>query len=844
MLAAAALTQPVTNVSGAPDLSGLASALGQFTNTVQYQRWVWAFTARANRQGVIPEGARLKALEQSQRYEQKRGSNGPISGQATPQASLQGDQWVSIGPAPIGFLSGGAPLSGRIATVAVVSNDLNHWFIGAAQGGVWETRDAGTTWSPRTDSQASLAMGAIALAPGNPRIIYAGTGEGVDSGDAYAGMGLLKSTDGGTNWQLLGTNVFARASFRDIKVSPAEPNLVLAATVRGIAGVSSSLLPSPPPVGIYKSTDGGTNWSLTLNANIAVQGGGWCIQSHPADFSRQYASAGNVSVPPVDGVYRSTDTGDTWQLISGPWTALTGRVERIQIALAPSNPNILFVSIQDAIGDFNGNPGGLLGIWRTGNAWDPTPTWTQLPNPLGTSQQLWYDHDIIVDPTNTNILYLGEVRLWKYNGSTWLDVSGNIHVDQQRMAWAGNRLIVGNDGGVWSTTNGGNSWSVHNTNLAITQFYQGSLHPSSPNVGLGGSQDNGTELWNGPLPWTFLFGGDGGFNTISSTRPDTDWAISSQNLQIYRTKDGGNTFTSAISGINTFNASFISPFKKCPANDDILIAGTTNVWRTTNFFSAANPTWFNNGPTFGDGVTALAFAPSDTNGLTYAHGTSSSGVVNLTTNGGTTWSSIMIFGRYVSGLAFAPANANTLYVTLSSFDDPNEQPLGHVFKTTNALAASPSFINVSPPVDIPHNCIALDPFDASTVYVGTDIGIWKSTNGGASWLHMGPETGMPNVAVFDLETSPAGRLVAFTHGRGAFALVTSPLLVPAAQAGNSFSLSFDTLPGANYLLEYKNALTDPAWQTLATVSGNGSTKTITDTNATVPRRFYRAVPAN
>jgi hypothetical protein len=200
--------------------------------------------------------------------------------------------------------------------------------------------------------------------------------------------------------------------------------------------------------------------------------------------------------------------------------------------------------------------------------------------------------------------------------------------------------------------------------------------------------------------------------------------------------------------------------------------------------------------------------------------------------------------RYPSGVAFSPVDANTLYVTLSSFDDPTFPPLGHVFKTTNALTASPSFFNVSTPVDIPHNCIALDPFAPSTVYVGTDIGVWKSTDGGAGWLHMGPETGMPNVAVFDLETSPAGRLVAFTHGRGAFALVTSPRLFPVARVGNSFSLSFATLPGANYLLQYKNNLRDPAWQALATIVGDGSTKTNADTNATVSQRFYRAVPAN
>jgi photosystem II stability/assembly factor-like uncharacterized protein len=846
-----ALAQAVAGASGVPDLQARFGFYGgPITNTLEYQRWAWAFTARATHQGVIPERARIKALEQSHRYEmQGRRSGATISSEAAGSLSLQGDQWVSIGPGPIAnFSFSGAVVSGRVAGLAVSSNDLNHWYIAAAQGGVWETTDAGASWTPRTDNQASLAMGAIALAPSNPKIIYAGTGEGVGSADAYAGMGLLKSTDGGTNWQLLGANVFAKASFRDLKVSPADPNVVLAATARGIAGVSAILPPSLPPLGLYKSTDGGTNWSLKLDAHILSSGGGWCLQPHPSDFSKLYASAGSDFGNPfnasTNGVYRSTDTGDTWQLVTGPWTALTDKVERVQLALAPSNPNVLYVSIQDAIDDSSGNPGGLLGIWQTTNAWNATPTWSQLPSPVGTSDRFWYNHDIIVDPANANVLYLGEVELWKYNGSTWPDITDGIHTDQQRFAWAGNRLIVGNDGGVWSSTNGGSSWSDHNTNLAITQFYQGSLHPGNPNFGLGGSQDSGTLKWNGPLSWAFLLGGDGGFNAISSSRPDTDWAVSSQGLAIYRTTDGGNTFFGANSGINPHNALFIAPFKKCPANDDLFIAGTDTVWKTTNFFSGVSPTWVANSTPSGEFITMLAFAPSDTNGLTYAYGTLSFGQINLTTNGGSTWTNLMSFGRYVSGLAFDPRNANILYVTLSSFDDPTFPPLGHVFKTTNALAATPSFFSVSPPVDIPFNAIVLDPFNPQNVYVGTDIGVWKSTNAGTSWLHMGPETGMPNVAVFDLETSPAGRLVAFTHGRGAFALVTSPLLFAGARVGKSFSVSFDTVAGANYLLEYKNTLPDPLWQVLATVVGDGSVKTFTDTNSPGPMRFYRAVPAN
>jgi len=819
----------------------------QITNTIQFKRWSWEFSQRASSRGLIPEGARLHAIEQIKKHQNELQTNTVHSQQTAESVQVQGDRWVSIGPAPL--LNGQAPsaqhLSGRIADVAIDPANSNHWLIGAAQGGVWETSDAGTTWTPRTDDQASLAMGAIAFAPGAPNIIYAGTGEGVSSGDSYAGLGLLKSTDGGLTWQLLGTSYFAKASFSDIKVHPGNPNILLATTLRGLAGVSGGLLPSPPPVGIYKSIDGGTNWSLKLDANVRNMGGGWDLESHPTDFTKQYAGCGSIFGNPfhssTNGIYRSTDTGETWQLVTGPWSTLTDRVERVELAIAPSNPNILYVSIQDAFGNNDGTAGALLGIWKTVNAWDANPAWTQIPNPSGTSTRFWYNHEIIVDPANANILYLGEVSLWKYNSSSWADVTGDIHSDEQTMAWAGNRLVVGNDGGVWSTTNGGNSWSNHNTNLAVTQFYQGSLHPVNPNFALGGSQDNGIQTWQGPLSWMALISGDGSYSTFSSSNPDTDWAFSNENLEIFRTKNGGVTYSSAISGIDTFNALFIAPFKKCPCNDDIFIAATDNLWKTTNFFSGIDPSWFSNGPELGDFHTALAFAPSDTNCNTYALGTLSAGQIRLTTNGGSTWTVLATFGRYVSALAFHPTNANILYITLSSFDDPAFPPAGHVFKTTNALAATPQFLNVSTPVDIPHNTIVLDPSNPNVVYVGTDIGVWRSMNAGVSWTHMGPESGLPNVAVFDLEISPgSGRLVAFTHGRGAFALQSPPRLLPGAHNGSSFSLSFATLPGTQYAVEYKNLLSEASWRPLGSVNGDGTVKVLVDTNATSPQRFYRA----
>jgi hypothetical protein len=737
----------------------------QLTNSRFFQRWWWAFHQRAYPLGYIPEGARQRALEQ---IEQAKAALSPMA------QPVQGDTWVNIGPAPIlgGQTSPPSPVSGRVAAIAVDPSNANHWLIGAAQGGVWETHDAGTIWAAKTDDQASLAMGAIAFAPRNPDTIYAGTGEAHYSADSYGGAGLLKSTDGGTTWQLLATSTFRKTGFSDLKVDPTNPNTVLAATTRGFAGRVAVLPPSLPPRGILKSTDGGQTWSLNLSGETTD------LEVDPGSFNRQYAGIGDPIGGATNGVYRSTNGGDTWTLVSGPWSSLSAGVGRVELAIAPSNANVLYVSIQDAFGG-GGNDGGLLGLWKTSNAWDPTPTWARITTvPQYCDTQCWYDHELIVDPTNPNILYAGgaSTTLFKLNGTTWTNVTDGLHADLHSLAWAGNRLIVGTDGGVWSSTNGGNTWTNHNTTLAITQFYDGSLHPTDPNFALAGSQDNGTEKWTGTDAWQWIFGGDGADNAISSSNPNTNWAVSFQMLAIRRTTNGGASFTVADTGIDHTNAPFIARFEKCPANDNVFIAGTDNLWKTTNFFNSApgRPSWSSNSPEMGSGLSALAFAASDPNCLTYAFGTAN-GQLRLTANGGSTYVDIdagnAVPNRGVTALAFNPTNASVLYVTLSGFDEGTPGQPGHVFKTTNALAASPTWVNVSPPVNIPHNTIVLDPSDPTIVYIGTDLGVWMSTNGGSTWTQMGPETGLPNVAVFELQISDTtDRLVAFTHGRGAFAL--------------------------------------------------------------------------
>jgi hypothetical protein len=421
------------------------------------------------------------------------------------------NHWASLGPAPelngqIGTSSQtGRNVSGRTTAIAVDPTDATHWYIGAAGGGIWETTDSGATWVSKTDNQASLAMGAIAIASGNPSLIYAGTGEGNFAGDSFAGQGMLKTTDGGHSWALIGTAQFAKNSFNGLVVS-SDGNTLVAATAPGFAGFANFVSPpGAPSTGIWRSTDGGSTWTQKL------VGQGTGIAVDPTNFNNQYAALGNIFGDPSNGIYRSTDAGATWTKITGPWTG--GNVGRIAIAIAPSNPNVMYVGIQDSA---NATFGALLGLWSTANAFSGAPPTFSVINTAATgstgycgwdaafsfaSDQCWYGNVLSVDPTNASILYAGGIPLWKFNGSTWTEVSqqsttpaGGIHADQHALAWAGtSTLIVGNDGGVWHTTNGGTSWSVDNTFQTTIQSYYGSVNPGAGGfLVTEGAQDNGS----------------------------------------------------------------------------------------------------------------------------------------------------------------------------------------------------------------------------------------------------------------------------------------------------------------------------------------------------------------
>lgn len=402
--------------------------------------------------------------------------------------------WNPIGPS-------GIP-NARITSIAVDPTNPNRWLVGSANGGVWETQNAGTSFLPISDSWPTQVIGAIAFASSDPNIIYVGTGEPETQGRAHTGLGIMKSTDGGKTWRLFGSSSFIRASVKSIRVHPVNPDVLVAATVRGGFGRDAQeVTPSPAPFGVLKSSDGGATWRRTL-AGLAT-----ALEVDPTNFNNQYAGIGDQrvgvfsdspdSVP--NGIYRSIDGGQTWAGIAGPWgasTTTTAAMGRVEVAIAPTNPNVVYVSMQISP-NRGSNLTGLLGLYRTDNAWATTPTWIQVPTEPTSSGvsgfAYCYDahtgcgamHVLSVDPLDPNTLYAGGAHenLWRCTNCGqspgWVNKTAPAG-DHHALVWAGNRLVNGQDHGVFSTTNGGDTWQSHNATLAMVMFASGVLHPTNP----------------------------------------------------------------------------------------------------------------------------------------------------------------------------------------------------------------------------------------------------------------------------------------------------------------------------------------------------------------------------
>jgi len=727
------------------------------------KRMDWEYRQRAYPHKRVPSGARLNALKQldaklaKEAEARSRRDKDVAAGKQTPQNNA----WTMIGPQPEENVFWG-PNSGRVAAVAVDPTNTNVVYAGAAQGGVWKTTDGGVTWSPLTDTQASLATGSLALDPENHLTLYVGTGELNNSGDSYYGAGVLKSTDGGNTWtQIPGPfagGQYGGARIGGMAVHPTNSLIVLAAV--GCCEFND---------GVFRSTDAGNTWTQVLSVNGS--------QAYNVIFD---PTNGNLAYASIDdnGVYKSTDAGNTWVADNGSGSSIlpTGSpTGRVALAMDPNATTTLYAGIT------NNNTSGLVGLYKTT---DGGNTWTQLTNaPNYCGGQCWYDNVIAVMPGNSNVIYAGgdggtPVTNSLDGGNTWTNLNNiGIHPDLHALVFTpnGQQLYIGNDGGMYSATNVATSKpTVANLNnqLATLQFYSGpSINPTNANAGFAGTQDNLTNEYSDSLAWQDVDCGDGGNTVIDFTNPNNVY-VNCIEMSLDKSTDGGASFNSALNGINTSDpVNWVPPLIMDPSSAQRLYFGTNHVYQTTNAASL----WTSISPDLtsgnGNNLVALAVAPTDPNTI-YAG--SSDVLLHVTTNAlsGTsaTWANISsttsLPNRSITAIAGDPNVATTAYVTFSGFSGYGDN-LGHVFMTTNTGSAWTDISGDLP--NIPVNTIVVDPVVPGTIYVGTDIGTFYTTNTGTSWATLG--TGLPRVADYGMAYQASTRtLWVATHGRSIWAL--------------------------------------------------------------------------
>ncbi len=698
-------------------------------------------------------------------------------------------RWENIGPAPMRGSAMGRQkidVAGRTRAIVIDPRNSNVVYIGTAQGGVWKSTNGGDSWTPMSDNMPSLAIGALALDPNNPDVIYAGTGEPTLGGDNYYGAGILKSTNGGQSWSLIGADRFAGMAISKIVVDASDSKIIYATSAR--SAVEGAAFPAR---GVFKSTDGGQSWNGLLTCSEASCQGVSDFALLPTNPPTLVAAVNGI------GIARSVDGGGEWTLITnGLPNPNQVSVQRILLDAHRSDPTVLYASIHLGIqGTYDG--AALFKSSDAGQNWSSVRIGPENFNFCG--QQCWYSHEVAAHPTNPDVVLLGGqavyvdggdvldkvhrviVRL-SNNGQTLTDLSPNtspnttLHPDMHVITFDPkdpNVVWAGNDGGVFRSQDGGATWQTRNEGLATLQFTGFAVHPQNDNIIQGGMQDNNKAFTtNGgtSLGWTATDVGDGGFALIDPFNPNI-WYGTRFGISFQRNEQGPNKldyWDYFTSGINQRDeALFYIPITADTNTAGVFYLGTNRVYRT----ASRGDSWTAISPDVTGGfgsVSTIAVAPGTPSTIWTG---ASNGRVAVTNDAGNNWTDVTVDplpGRYVSEIAVQPGNPQTAYVVFNGFNTHTMNQPGHVFKTTDG---GNSWTDISSNLpDVPTLSLLLHRTRPGVLYIGTDTGVFLSENDGASWIPF--NNGMPNVAVVDLAFNGRGNILyAATHGRSIFRAV-------------------------------------------------------------------------
>lgn len=745
-------------------------------NTKPFMRQWWFYEQRSYPNDFIPENAYENALMEKNQLRM-----------TYEETTIPNFTWVSLGPTP-GAYFGYGNISSRIVTGTYDPNNPNIIYIGPANGGVWKSTDNGVTWNPLTDNEVSMAMGAIVVDPTNSNIVYAGTGEATYSGASYYGRGLLKSTNGGSTWINYTSGLPSSTYFSRLKIRPNNSNQLLAALGNN---------------GLYRSTNGGQNWTQILSGRVDD-----VVFSPSGDTA--FAVGSGI------GIRRSTNGGQTFATFGSDLPSGT----RTHFDLSQTNPAIMYAAVYSS---------SNVNIYKSTNYGVNWTSITPTSNFQNLAGQAWYDLYCFVNPKNPNKVYVGTIDIFRStDGSTFTNITngysgGYVHVDQHYLFFHPtneNTFIVCNDGGIWRTTDNGNTFTNLNQNLTLTQFYRIAASPFNPGRILGGTQDNGTQQTFSTLNWSAAYGGDGGevcFNPF-----DQNFILGeTQNGGIFRTTNGGASWNQAQSGLNVSESvAWVAPIIAHPTVSGTFFTARTSVYKTTNnggswtaISSPVNGTY---------PIREMAISKTNPN-IMYA---TSNALIFKSTNGGVNWTNVTtgLPNRTITSVYVHPSDENIVLLTFSGFGTDK------IYKSTNGGS---SWVSIDGPLpDAPVNDLfiyTINPGKPNTYFVATDIGVFVTDDNGVSWTEI--PSGIPNTVIMHLDYSDSTKMLrAATHGRGvyeAYIDFTIPVELTAFDASidnKIVNIIWATATETNNShFEVERKLKNQDWEKIGEVNGAGTT---------------------
>ncbi len=721
------------------------------------------FALRNEHFGVMPKEVRnaiFARLAQDNRQEEINAS------------TLAVPKWKLIGPSTTG---------GRITDIEMPRGNDTIIYAGSASGGIFKSTNYGTNWTPVFDNARSLAIGDIEIDPNNDSTIYAGTGEPNTGGGSitYDGDGIYRSLNAGKTWKNIGLTTVG--TIGKISVAKTNSSIIYVAAVGNIYQKSTEK-------GLYKSTNSGTTWTkiLYLSDSTSVND----VAVSPVDANVLYATTWErISRPGVrvyggitTNLYKSTDGGTNWIKLL-PDDANRGKMS---IDIPPTNPNKLFVSIANKDGTFNT-------IYR----YDGTTFTTASNGVFGSTTYTWWFGGIKCHPTDENIVYYSDYNLYRTanGGVNWQTVAPSSHVDQHSVFVHPtniSKVVIGNDGGVYTSTN--TLSSLVHSNISNTQVYDFDVYKVDETFISAGFQDNNfahtsTQTLTG---WQAYGGGDGVEVRVSPT----------DKTETYSSQYGGiNIGTNGIGATDRYN--WRCPIRLDPVTPSIRYMGTNKVYK----FSPSQSKWtaisgdLTNGTGTGNygTITALAVAPTNNN---YIYSGSDDGQVYITKNAGTSWQNITagLPGLWTTFIKTDRTNPEIAYIGFSGYRYGVKD--AHIYKTINAGASWVRISNDLP--QVPVNDLEIDPVNTATLYLGTDIGVYTSTNDGTNWTKLGAK--MPSVVVSTLNFAVNTRqLYAATYGRSVY-----KLSLPLAAISSASSSSEENSKQAVSVSVYPNPATSYA----------------------------------